>query len=541
MKRNKRNKRNSSLQPTGMISRRSPSLRLQRWWQLLLLCMVWCNSRHSEAAGIGVNWGTMASHRLPNKTVVQMLRANGISKVKLFDADPGVMESLRGTDMELMIAIPNEMLELVATLPAAARNWVRKNVTRYRTAKNGVKIKYVAVGNEPFLKAYNGSYDNLAYPALKNVQDALVSAGLGESIKATIPLNGDVLSNGDSTLPSGGIFRPDIAPQVLKVVEALGEHNAPFVINVYPFLSLQQDPHFPRDFAFFDGTDFPLVDGNLSYTNVFDASYDLLVAALTKAGYSNMTIIIGEIGWPTDGDINANVANAVRFNQAFIRHVLQSGTPLRRPPLEAYLFSLLDEDQKTILPGNFERHWGIFGYDGKAKYRLDLQGSGNVTANLVNASSVKYLPRQWCVLDPSGDIARLGNNMDYACSHSDCTSIVPGSSCDGMGSDAKASYAFNSYYQLYDQLNTSCYFDGLATITKTSPSSGTCQFKIQIATTNSSSTSPRSPGSSGGDSNSNSTSSESSGGSRRNGCYSIRDLLVAASAILIALWKLERF
>ncbi|CAH2051453.1 unnamed protein product [Thlaspi arvense] len=37
--------------------------------------------------GLGVNWGTMATHKLPPKTVVKMLKDNNINKVKLFDAD----------------------------------------------------------------------------------------------------------------------------------------------------------------------------------------------------------------------------------------------------------------------------------------------------------------------------------------------------------------------------------------------------------------------------------------------------------------------
>ena len=31
--------------------------------------------------GLGVNWGTMATHKLPPKVVVQMLKDNGIEKV----------------------------------------------------------------------------------------------------------------------------------------------------------------------------------------------------------------------------------------------------------------------------------------------------------------------------------------------------------------------------------------------------------------------------------------------------------------------------
>lgn len=53
---------------------------------------------------------------------------------------------------------------------------------------------------------------------------------------------------------------------------------------------------------------------------MFDANYDTLVWSLQKNGYGNMSIIVGEIGWPTDGDINANIKYAQRFNQGFMSH-----------------------------------------------------------------------------------------------------------------------------------------------------------------------------------------------------------------------------
>jgi glucan endo-1,3-beta-glucosidase 5/6 len=48
---------------------------------------------------------------------------------------------------------------------------------------------------------------------------------------------------------------------------------------------------------------------------VFDANYDTLIAALEKNGFGSMEVIVGEIGWPTDGDKDATLQNARRFNQ----------------------------------------------------------------------------------------------------------------------------------------------------------------------------------------------------------------------------------
>jgi len=89
--------------------------------------------------GLGVNWGTQATHKLPPETVVKMLKDNGIQKVKLFDADDTTMTALAGSGIEVMVAIPNNQLAEMNDFKRA-QYWVRKNVTRYNF-DGGVKIK----------------------------------------------------------------------------------------------------------------------------------------------------------------------------------------------------------------------------------------------------------------------------------------------------------------------------------------------------------------------------------------------------------------
>jgi hypothetical protein len=91
--------------------------------------------------GLGVNWGTMASHKLPPDVVVKMLKDNGIKKVKLFDAEKSTMSALAGSDIEVMVAIPNDQLAVMTDYDRA-KQWVQRNVTRY-LFNGGVNIKYV--------------------------------------------------------------------------------------------------------------------------------------------------------------------------------------------------------------------------------------------------------------------------------------------------------------------------------------------------------------------------------------------------------------
>ncbi|XP_028761241.1 glucan endo-1,3-beta-glucosidase 8 [Neltuma alba] len=456
---------------------------MEKIWILKWVLLVWIMGRHVE--GLGVNWGTQATHQLPPDTVVQMLKDNGIQKVKLFDSADNTMTALAGTGIEVMVAIPNNQLAAMNDYDRA-KQWVKKNITRYNF-KGGVNIKYVAVGNEPFLKSYNNSFLNITFPALQNIQNALNEAGVGNTIKATVPLNADVYeSPTNNAVPSAGRFRADINDLMTQIVRFMNQNGAPFTVNIYPFLSLYGNDDFPFNYAFFDGVTTPVNDNGIQYTNVFDANFDTLVSALKAVGYGNMTILVGEVGWPTEGDKNANVGNAIRFYNGLLpRLAANKGTPLRPGFIEVYLFGLIDEDAKSIAPGNFERHWGIFRYDGQPKFPMDLSGQ-NQNKLLIGAQNVKYLSSKWCMFNPDAkDLSKLADNINYACTYGDCTALGYGSSCNNLDANGNASYAFNMYYQVQNQDDMACNFQGLAKITTQNISTPTCNFMIQISSSSS--------------------------------------------------------
>ncbi|KAI3495928.1 hypothetical protein L1887_38275 [Cichorium endivia] len=443
---------------------------------LWVFMIVFILLKFSSVQGLGVNWGTRASHPLSPNIVVKLLKDNGFNKVKLFQAESWVLDALRNSGVQVMLGIPNDFLGPLASGVKVAEDWVAKNVSAY--VSRGVDIRYVAVGNEPFLKTYKNMFTNATLPALQNIQAALIKAGLGRQVKITVPLNADVYESG-SGVPSEGNFRPDIHDLMISIIQFLSDNAAPLTINIYPFLSLYADPHFPIDFAFFAGTNAPVVDGSISYTNVFDANYDTLVWALEKNGFPGMPVIVGEIGWPTDGDRNANIQYARKFNQGLLSRIIQGqGTPKRKTPPDVYVFGLIDEDMKSIDPGNFERHWGVFNYDGTVKYRLDLGGN----RTLEPAKGVRYLPRQWCVMAPGASESdpNLVDSVNYACTYADCTSLGYGSSCNGLDARGNASYAFNQYFQTFNQQKGSCDFHNLSVVTKIQPMTGKADCKYEI-------------------------------------------------------------
>ena len=107
----------------------------------MMMVMIHVAEVEAEAAMvIGVNWGNEASHPLPAaSTMLKVLQANGVGRVKLVNANTSILNALAGTNIEVMLGLPNDLL-LAMTYQAQAKAWVRDNVVRYMYT-NGVNIK----------------------------------------------------------------------------------------------------------------------------------------------------------------------------------------------------------------------------------------------------------------------------------------------------------------------------------------------------------------------------------------------------------------
>ncbi|KAK9279811.1 hypothetical protein L1049_013493 [Liquidambar formosana] len=446
----------------------------------LILLLFAISTSASRVLAIGVNWGTTASHPLPPPQVVELLKSNNITKVKLFDADPLVLQALSGSNIAVTVGISNSMLRSLNSSKKVAESWVHDNVTRYfSNGGTGVRIEYIAVGDEPFLQSYGEQFHPFVIGAASNIQIALIRAKLENKVKVVVPCSFDTFQS-ESGLPSRGHFRPDLNKTMIELLTFLSKHQSPFFVNISPFLSLHQKKNISLNFSLFKAAAHPRNDSHKTYKNSFDVSYDTLVTALTTAGFPQMDIVIGQIGWPTDGVANATSSIAETFMRGLMDHLHgKLGTPLRPrdPPIETYIFSLLDEDERSIATGNFERHWGVFTFDGQAKYRVDF---GQGLRNLVNAQNVKYLPSRWCVVNNNKDLSNASASASEACSIADCSALSHGGSCFNISWPGNISYAFNTYYQQNDQSANSCDFGGLGLITTVDPSVENCRFSVQL-------------------------------------------------------------
>ncbi|XP_071721039.1 glucan endo-1,3-beta-glucosidase 9 [Rutidosis leptorrhynchoides] len=426
---------------------------------------------------IGINWGTTSSHPLPPSKVVELLKQNKITKIKLFDSNPQVLESLSNTNIDVTVGIPNSMLHTLNSSLKAAESWVHDNLTRYLSGRT--RIEYIAVGDEPFLQSYNSQFYPFVVGAAINIEAAVIRAKLPNMVKIVIPCSFDAFQS-ETGLPSTGHFRPDINKTMIQVLNFLTKTRSPFFVTISPFLSYYQNKNISLDFALFKETARPHNDSHKSYKNSLELSYDTLVTALTDLGFPDIDIVISQIGWPTDGAPNATVSNAEIFTKGLLNYLYsKKGTPLRPKwtPLETYIYTLLDEDRKNLTAGNFERHWGLLTFDGQVKYQVDFFQNGK---NLVNAENVEYLDPKWCVVNNNINTSNATARAIEACANADCTALSTGGSCFNVSWPGNVSYAFNSYYQQHDQRADSCDFGGLGMITTVDPSVGSCRFNVQL-------------------------------------------------------------
>ncbi|CDY56498.1 BnaAnng14330D [Brassica napus] len=419
----------------------------------------------SEAGSIGVNYGRI-SDELPSAfKVVQLLKSQGIDRVKIFDADPAVLKALSGSGIRVTVDLPNEMLFSAAKRPSFAATWVKRNVAAYHPT---TQIESIAVGNEVFVDPHNTT--KYLIPAMRNIHKALVSYNLHSSIKISSPLALSALQN--SYPSSSGSFRPELVDLVIKpMLDFLRETGSRLMINVYPFFAYEGNSDvIPLDYALLRENPGMVDSGNgLRYFNLFDAQIDAVFAAMSALKYDDIEIIVTETGWPSKGDENevgASVANAASYNGNLIRRVLTGGgTPLRpKADLTVYLFALFNENKK--FGATSERNYGLFFPDEKKVYDIPFTQEGLTGST-------------WCVANGDAGKDRLQGGLDYACGDggADCRPIQRGAPCYSPDTlEAHASFAFNSYYQKKGRAGGSCYFGGAAYVVSQPPKYGRCEF-----------------------------------------------------------------
>ncbi|KAG1371169.1 Glucan endo-1,3-beta-glucosidase, basic isoform [Cocos nucifera] len=267
--------------------------------------------------------------------------------MRIYYPDQPTLQALGGTNIPLILDVPKEDLQNLASDASAASDWVQNNIKAYPD----VSFRYIAVGNE----VIPGDYAGYVLSAMNNIQSALSASGLGQ-IKVSTSVAYGVL--GTSYPPSAGAFSSDASQYLGPIVNFLASNGSPLLVNVYPYFSYTGNMNdISIEYALFTSPGTVVQDGQYGYQNLFDAMVDAVYSALANVGGSNVEVVVSESGWPSDGGAAASVDNARTYNQNLINHVGQGTPKTSGRAIETYIFAMFNEDRKA--PG-IEQHWGLF-------------------------------------------------------------------------------------------------------------------------------------------------------------------------------------
>ena len=334
---------------------------------VVILVAAFTNIMPARAA-IGVNYGQDGDN-LPSATdVVSLLQGRGVKHVKIFDANSAVLNAFANSGIDVFVNIPNDQVASMADDQSVATSWVSSNVQAYPSTT----ITYIGVGNE-YLG--NSAYDSSKLiPAIENVQTAVQNAGLAGSVKVVTMHQTGIL--GTSYPPSQGAFQDAYATILKSYLDFCVQHGSPMTVNVYPYFAYAGDTsQISLDYALFNSGAPTVSDNGKTYTNLFDAQVDAIVAAMGRLGsYDSVPIVITESGWPSgpSGSTAASVANAQTYNNNLVKHVLSgAGTPARpNVNMDTYIFALFNEDKKTGAPT--EMYFGLYNPDETPVYDINF-------------------------------------------------------------------------------------------------------------------------------------------------------------------------
>nr|CAC40810.1 Glu1 protein [Festuca pratensis] len=308
---------------------------------------------------IGVCYGVNGD-RLPSASeVVQLYKSNGITGMRVYNVNDNTRPE--GPERQQPRPHPRHR-QHTAQCPRfqrLQRGHVGQLVKANVQSQQGLAIKYIAVGNE--VPNQGGNTADIL-PAMKNIQAALVRAGLG-GIKVSTAVHSGVTQGFP---PSQGTFSAAHMPPIAQYLASI---DSPLLANIYPYISFKGTPSIDIKYALFTAPGTVVTDGRNSYQNLFDALIDTMYSALESAGAGSVPIVVSESGWPSAGDLDATAANARTYNQNLINHV-GKGDPKKPGAIEAYIFAMFNENLKGGL--ETEKHFGLFNADKSPAYSINF-------------------------------------------------------------------------------------------------------------------------------------------------------------------------
>ncbi|CAM8968450.1 unnamed protein product [Rhodiola kirilowii] len=178
---------------------------------------------------IGVCYGLLGDNLPSRQDAVNLYKSRNLGGMRLYSPDREALQALRGSNIELILDIPKDQLESIASNAGTASQWVQDNVKTYSP---DVRFKYIAVGNEVEPEEAAARF---VLPAMQNIHNALVSAGL--QIKVSTAVKSSLVTGYP---PANGQFRS--SSYIDPIINFLAANGSPLLANIYPYISYFENP-----------------------------------------------------------------------------------------------------------------------------------------------------------------------------------------------------------------------------------------------------------------------------------------------------------
>ncbi|XP_028766542.1 probable glucan endo-1,3-beta-glucosidase A6 [Neltuma alba] len=169
-------------------------------------------SKAEISTKIGVNYGRVGNNLPSPAQSIELLTTMKAGRVKLYDANPEILNLLSETKFEVSVMVHNSEISSIASNQSISDEWVRQNVLPYYPK---TLIRFLPVGNE-VLSDYSVQGQKIwlhLVPAVRRIKRSLISQS-STNINVSTSLAMDVL---ETTFPlSSGAFRSGIRDTVVK-------------------------------------------------------------------------------------------------------------------------------------------------------------------------------------------------------------------------------------------------------------------------------------------------------------------------------------
>lgn len=297
---------------------------------------------------IGINYATgeMRNH-ISDEDGLYHTTSIGFKKYKFFWRDTQQLQYL-SAETEVSIAFQNHEIDILCS-----NNDFIYNELQIFLPYNHM-IKYVIIGNELDVKYSSEELYSKLLLAMENVYNIITILGI--YARVTTPFTMGVVG---WTLISPPSSTKIIQSNIHYFLQFYRKTGSPFMINIYPYLLwLNHQDLFTIDYALTKSSIYTDNNTGINYNNLFDHELHAIYYALSNEGYNDLSVIVGETGWPTDGGEGASIYNACLY----LNNVYNND---HYNVSDIFIFEAFDEQNKQGLLT--EQSYGIFQENGYLK------------------------------------------------------------------------------------------------------------------------------------------------------------------------------